>query len=199
MKKSNLMKVSLGLAFFVGSVLIAYFAVKNLYSVYPNLPVLKDFLFWYLPSLDLLFLSNIIITLTCLSFIFFVVSKNKFKESIFYTTTISVYYLIRSVLIYLTPLADPYRGQYINNFLVFPSGGMFPSGHTGLMTLLLLFTLKEKPKFWKIYFAILLVLEMATLILSRAHYSIDIVGALFIAYGIWKISDEHFKKKLTLE
>ena len=76
---------------------------------------------------------------------------------------------------------------------------MFPSGHTGIIILTLLIYIEDKAKHWKIYFIILLIIAIVSMILSRGHYTIDFIGALFIAYTIWKVGDEHFKKKLILK
>lgn len=86
------MKLSLGIAFFVGSILIAYFAVKNLYSVYPNLPVLRDFLFEHLPVLDLLLFSDLIVILASLSFITFAI--------------LSDYYIVASIPLCLSTILE---------------------------------------------------------------------------------------------
>jgi membrane-associated phospholipid phosphatase len=198
MEKKELKKLILSLLFLFVCAIIAYIGVLNLYKIYPNLPILTDFLFEHTPYLNILFIADIIVTVAVISFFVFMFKKNKWKELPFYATIIGIFYLIRSALIYLTPLANPYPGV---NFLpkVFPSGGMFPSGHTALIFLFFLFTLKNKAKSWNIYFIILLIIEMISMILSRGHYTIDIIGALFIAYTLWKIGDEHFKKKLILK
>ncbi len=198
MKKKELKKLVLSLIFLSICILIAYIGVANLYRVYPNLPIIRDFLFEHTPFINILFIADFVVTLAVISFFVFIIKKNKWKELPFYATIIGIYYLIRSALIYLTPLANPYTGS---NILpeIFPSGGMFPSGHTGLIFLLFLFTLKNKAKGWNIYFIVLLILEIVSMILSRGHYTIDLIGALFIAYTLWKVGEEHFKKRLTLK
>lgn len=177
---------------------IPYFVIINLYQVYPNLPTQTDFFFEHTPYINILFICDLIVIITIISFLIFIFKKKKFREIPFYTILIGIYYLIKSVLIYLTPMANPHP---VSEFWskVLPEGGMFPSGHTGLIFLLFLFTIKEKPKGWRIYFLMLLIAEIIFMILSRGHYSIDIIGALFIGYTLWKVAYERFRKKLILK
>jgi len=188
--------VSLALAFFIFSMAVASFADINLYKVYPNLPVAQDFLFNYTPFINILWLADIILILSVVSFLFFMFSKKRIKNFPFYAVVIGIYNLLRAAFIYLTPLGNPHPIPGLN-LAFLPNGGMFPSGHIGTVFLFFLFALKDKSKNWKIYFLILLIIEVASMILSRGHYSIDLIGALFIAFAVWKITEEHFKKNLV--
>ena len=197
MKKENIKKLTLGSIFLIASLAIAYISVLYLYKIYPNLPTQPDFLFEHLPYLNVLFIADLVILIAIVSFIIFIIKKKKFKEIPFYATVVGIYYLTRSALIYATPMSNPYLGS--SWFKIFPSGGMFPSGHIGLTFILFLFTLNNKSKNWNIYFIVLIIFEIASMLLSRGHYTIDIVGAIFIAYCIWKICDNYLKKKLVLK
>jgi membrane-associated phospholipid phosphatase len=189
--------ISVALAFFIISMIISYFANVNLYKVYPNLPVANDFLLNHLPFLNILWFADLVLILASISFVIFLFSKKRIKNFPFYAIVIGIYNLLRALFIYLTPLGNPHPLPGINiPFL--PNGGMFPSGHCGTIFLFFLFALKDKSKNWRIYFLILLVIEIVSMILSRGHYSIDIIGALFIAFAVWKVTDEHFKKNLVL-
>lgn len=88
-------------------------------------------------------------------------------------------YLSRAVLTVLTPLA-PAHGD--GAFVMEPQQyGMFPSGHVGAMTLLLLLSPPERPWVRRAQ-AVLLVLMVLGLLLARGHYSIDIVGGMLLSY-----------------
>ena len=172
-------------------------AIINLNNLYPNLPIAADFLFEHTPYVNMLWVADLISFFALISFLAFIFLKKRGKEFPFYATIVGVYFLLRSVFIYLTPLGNPHPVPGLLKFL--PNGGMFPSGHVGLIFLFFLSTLKTKSKYWSIYFIILVIFEFVAMILSRGHYTIDMVGAIFIAYTIWKITNEHFKEKLTLK
>ncbi|AQP45730.1 hypothetical protein RPIT_13695 [Tessaracoccus flavus] len=94
---------------------------------------------------------------------------------------IAVMYLIRALLIVLTPLA-PAHGEGI---FVFPQPqfGMFPSGHTALAAMLALLAPADRP--WLRWFEWAMVgVMIAGLLLARGHYSIDIAGGLLLAYFV---------------
>ncbi len=189
---------SLALAFLIASLVIEYVADVNLYHIYPNLTISQDFLFNHTPFINILWLSDLILILATTSFLVFTFSKKRIKSFPFYAVVIGIFDLLRAVFIYLTPLGNPHPTSGLG-LAFLPSGGMFPSGHVGAMFLFFLFSLKAKSKYWSIYFMVLLIAEIISMILSRGHYTIDMIGALFISFAIWKVSDEHFKKKLILK
>lgn len=65
------------------------------------------------------------------------------------------------------------------------------SGHVAYATLFILFYSGKK---WWIYFlGVLYIVLIAALVLStRTHYSIDVIGSLFIAYAIYKMLTNGF-------
>lgn len=197
MKKGEKL-IGLALAFLILSLVIEYIADVNIYNAYPNLQVATDFLFLHLPFINILWLADLILLVASTSFLIFMFSKKKEKNFPFYATVIGIFNLIRAGFIYLTPLGNPHPTSGLGiPFL--PSGGMFPSGHVGAIFLFFLFALESKSKYWSIYFMILLVIEIGSMLLSRGHYTIDMIGAMFIAFAIWKVVDEHFRKKLTVK
>ena len=197
-KKKREIKIALDLAFLVVCGGLLYLATLFIYRFYPDLAVAKDLFFMNTPYVDILWLADLIVAAAVASFIIYMVRHKKMKELPFYAVMLGVYYFLKAVFIYLTPLGNPHPSPGTGlGFL--PSGGMFPSGHLGTIFLLFLFTLDSKSKYWKGYFIILCIFEATAMILSRGHYTIDLVGALFIAYTVWKIGTEHFKERLVLK
>ncbi|GAA1164056.1 hypothetical protein GCM10009584_01170 [Ornithinimicrobium humiphilum] len=90
-------------------------------------------------------------------------------------------YLCRAVTMVLTPLA-PAQGD---GPFVFSEQqyGMFPSGHVGAVTLLVLLTPTERVGQRRLQVATA-VLMVAGLLLARGHYSIDVVGGFLLAYAV---------------
>lgn len=95
----------------------------------------------------------------------------------------AIQYLIRAGINVLTPLANPHQQQLFGWFPL--QYGMFPSGHTANVLLcLLLVDGRQAPKL-KVALAVTAAVEMVALLLSRGHYSIDVVGGALLAYFVW--------------
>ena len=197
MKKKSKLILGLALAFLIFSLIIEYISDVNIYKAYPNLQVATDFLFLHIPFINILWIADLILLLASTSFLIFMFSKKRIKNFPLYATVIGIYNLLRAIFIYLTPLGNPHPTPGLG-LAFLPSGGMFPSGHVGAMFLFFLFALEDKSKHWSIYFIILLVFEIISMVLSRGHYTIDMIGALFIAFTVWKVVNEHFRKNLVL-
>lgn len=94
---------------------------------------------------------------------------------------VAVMYLLRAGMIILTPLAPAYGDGYF----VFPQEqfGMFPSGHTAMLTLLALMAHEAAPWARRTLWGTVAMVIIG-LVLARGHYSIDIVGGLLLAYFV---------------
>lgn len=90
-------------------------------------------------------------------------------------------YLFRAGIMVLTPLA-PAQGDV--PFIFTPQQyGMFPSGHVGAVTLLVLLTPSDRPGLRRVQWLMVL-LMIAGLLLAHGHYSIDVVGGFLLAYFV---------------
>lgn len=99
---------------------------------------------------------------------------------------VAILYLLRAGMIVLTPLA-PAHGD---GGFVFPQAqyGMFPSGHTALVTLLALLAPEGQRGLRRFAWA-MVAFMVAGLVLARGHYAIDVVGGLLLAYfvaNVWR-------------
>lgn len=117
----------------------------------------------------------------------------------FIVKTITLFVLVRSVFISLTHLApypqtvqiDP---QSFIRYFVF-GGDLFFSGHTGLPFLIALIFWKEK---WiRISFIATSLFLGTVVLLAHLHYTIDVLSAFFITYGIYQIAIRIFSKDLS--
>ncbi|MBN2248553.1 MAG: phosphatase PAP2 family protein [Coriobacteriia bacterium] len=99
-------------------------------------------------------------------------------------TAIALVYLFRAAMTVLTPLAHARDGSLVP-FPLF-TNGLFPSGHTALALLLLLFIGRKKaPRLHAVGVALFFVMAVSMLF-SRGHYSIDIVGGALLGYFVWR-------------
>lgn len=103
---------------------------------------------------------------------------------------LALFYLIRSVFTMLTHMA-PFESFYVSDWSpaitnAFYGGDLFFSGHTGMPFLgALVFWrmpwIRNLFLFASLYFA-------AVVLLGHLHYSIDVLAAFFITYGIYHIA-----------
>ncbi|MCX6749716.1 MAG: phosphatase PAP2-related protein [Candidatus Pacearchaeota archaeon] len=201
MKTRQKTKLILSILFLLFSLYIATIMVSYTNKIYPDLVISTDVFFKILPFINLSVFSDILSIIGPILFVIFVFSKKTtIKKIPYYATIIGIFYLIRSFFIYVAPLANPFPLEKWG-LGIFPVGGMFPSGHTGILFLMFLL-IKEEPKSNSRYLAftllLLALLEGIFMIFSRGHYSLDVFGALLISYALHAFSKNHLQKKLLL-
>ena len=108
-----------------------------------------------------------------------------------------IFILIRASFIILTHLKTPVDAisapfPWYLGFLSFKND-LFFSGHTGLPFLGFLIFRKES-KFMKYFMLSASFVLGATVLLMHAHYSIDVISAFFITFGIFTIGNHFYKK-----
>lgn len=74
--------------------------------------------------------------------------------------------------------------------------GFFFSGHTGLTFLMALIMWDEK--FWRYAYLILSVVFGIAVLFAHVHYSMDVLAAPYMSYGIYKMSQYFFSKDYKL-
>ncbi len=149
---------------------------------FPGRPAAPDLLYGWLPHTP----AASYVTLAAMSamLVLFLVrtlrsSPGRLPE---YLTVLALMYLLRAPMLVLTPLAAARDGSV----LAFPLfvNGLFPSGHTALAFMLARLTdAKKSPGLHAVQVALLGVV-IVTMLLSRDHYSIDIIGGLLLGYFV---------------
>ena len=123
----------------------------------------------------------------------------KLNQMPFIGQTIALFVMIRSLFITLTHVGPfPTQIAIDSNLLsrVSFGGDLFFSGHTGLPFLMALI-------FWDVLllrytFLTISIAFGIIVLLGHLHYSIDVVSAFFITYGIFHIALKLFKKDYAL-
>ncbi len=118
--------------------------------------------------------------------------------------SVGVFTLIRSFFVSLTHIsAFPTRVVIDSAFFnkdaftgIFTGNDLFFSGHTGLPFLLALIFWEHKKI--RIIFLSFSIMFAAVVLLGHIHYSIDVLSAYFITYGIFQICKYVFKKDWEL-
>ncbi len=107
---------------------------------------------------------------------------------------LSLFIFTRSIFIVLTHIKAPvgailFSSENFIDFIVF-SNDLFFSGHAGLPFLGYLIFKNKKIKYIMLTLSIILAI---TVLFMHVHYSIDVLSAYFITYGIYKIGNYLFK------
>jgi membrane-associated phospholipid phosphatase len=99
-----------------------------------------------------------------------------------FVAMLAVMYLMRSVLLVLTPLANA-RDGLPAQFPLFQYG-MFPSGHTAVVVLCAMWVdRRTAPGVKRVAVSLALVVCLG-LLLAHSHYAIDIAGGALLAYFV---------------
>ncbi len=118
----------------------------------------------------------------------------------FTLNSIALFLIIRSIFISMTHIGPfPIHSELdvSGKLAIFATGGdLFFSSHTGMPFLMSLIFWEKKNVRWFCLFTSLFF--GAAVLLGHLHYSIDVFGAFFITYSIFKISEKIFKKELQL-
>ncbi len=144
-------------------------------------------------SVDLSFLFQygliLVIGVLILYPLFFVPNKFHYVIGMF-----SLLLLVRSGFTMLTHLNQPFGAIVVSSsnpfrFLDY-SADLFFSGHTAIPFLGFLIFDNKKLKYFFLFSSIIL---GATVLFMHVHYSIDVVSAFFITYGVYKLGNKIFK------
>ena len=175
----------LGLLVLVASSMFNFVTSELIHFLYPDRPVVPDLLFDIFPFVPWLqYAFDSFVGASIVMMLYFSLRVD-WKHSGYYFFTIGIGYLARGILQALTPLGQPAGNNEtmgIGLLLNIYQHGMFPSGHTYLTAVIFLLIDRRRKPGLKIAAGIMCICEMITLLLSHAHYSIDLVGGLMVAY-----------------
>ena len=171
------------------------------YSERPTSTHVGDIFLDNIPAVDLTFIIIEVALVSIILSVLYVLSKPRYV--LFSLKAVALFIIIRALFISLTHVGVypdqivPGLGFFDNiyTYLNFQLGFFF-SGHTALPFLMaLIFWNKPLPRF--IFIALSFVFGVAVL-LTHTHYSIDVLAAPFMAYGIFKIACYLFPRDYEL-
>lgn len=156
---------------------------------FSDAPVVPDLLFVFVPYVrEVLWVSTGAMVLGVLLFAYY--SLRYARDQLpTYLAVLGLMYLLRAVLMVLTPLAHARGEGPIQMFPLFQNG-MWPSGHTAAALLFAWMTDARRAPGLRTVQVVLAVVVIVALIVSRGHYSIDIVGGVLLAYFVereWRL------------
>lgn len=191
------------LALLVAAYVVEHFA--NLYafdySQRPTSNYVGDLVLDNIPVVDLSFIIIEVALIAIVLGTLFVVSRPRYL--LFTLKAIALFIIIRALFISLTHVGihpeniAPGLGLFdsIYTYLNFQTG-LFFSGHTGMPFLVaLIFWNNKKVRY--VLLSLSFIFAVAVL-LAHIHYSIDVLAAPFMAYGIFKIAQYLFPRDFKL-
>ena len=180
-------------ACFMASELIQY--------LYPDRPIVPDLLFDLLPNIPFLaYLTDPIMAAALVLIIYYACNQGR-RHMGFYFFTVGIMYVLRGPLMILTPMGRPtgnLDSYGILKIFELKQHGMFPSGHVMLAAIFYFMIDGKRHSGFKWAMAILGVAEIITLILSRGHYSIDIVGGVMQAFIVITVMSR-YKERFNID
>ncbi|MBP9095434.1 MAG: hypothetical protein KBG21_02435 [Ignavibacteria bacterium] len=200
--KKNRYLFPLTVVFLVATMSIfARFLVFNEGRTY--LVKINDPLFNLFHAIDLNIIAFPVIYVALITFI--VYNSFRPKTLMFAFNCYALMVWIRMFAMYITPLDVPAGAIDLNDPIVFLVGtgvavqkDLFFSGHTASLTLLAIIVYNAKKisgqdytfkidSFMKIIFFFFLAIVASSVVLQKAHYTIDVFAAFFFAYGAYSI------------
>lgn len=169
--------VASGVASYGGTVFIA--------ERFPDRPRPGDLLFEVLPHLDLARYATDIAVFTALAMLLAYALRHERVGAPGMMAAFALFYLLRAAVIVLTPLAIAHGdGEYFSFIRMAQNGGL--SGHAGAALLCyLLVDPRRSPRLRHVQLG-LVVAECLALVLSRSHYSADVIAGMLLAYLVWR-------------
>jgi membrane-associated phospholipid phosphatase len=155
------------------------------------LPVLSDLILDHLPYWDIDYLYDIFSLISVTVFIIYIIHKREYKKVPYILLLCGIFHLVRGVFIILTPFGNPpmfdgTQGMF-NGFSKFELG-VYPSGHIGIAYM---YYILAKNKTYRTILLFCVMVIVAALFLSRAHYSIDVLSGIFFAFAIKAYGDKY--------
>lgn len=163
-----------------------------------NMPALSDLILDNLPYWDIDFIGDIFSLFSIIIFAVYIIHKKQIDRVPYFLVLIGIFQILRAAFIVLTPIGnhelfDGTEGLFggFSNIEL----GVYPSGHLGAAYLY--FILTRNPTYKRILLLSALII-MISLLLSRSHYSIDLLSGMIFAYAIKCFGDQkllhHFIK-----
>ncbi|MGE5421213.1 MAG: hypothetical protein ACM3UT_13570 [Chloroflexota bacterium] len=157
------------------------------------LPMLSDLILDNIPYMDISVVYDIFCIFPVIFLLIYVVHRKEYDKVPFFLLMIGIFYVVRGIFIVLTPFGNPpmFDGtdSIFKGFSKYELG-VYPSGHAGNIFMIYLLV---RDSLYKKLVLICLAVVVASLFLSRGHYSIDILSGLFFSYAIKSFGDKHLK------
>lgn len=110
-------------------------------------------------------------------------------------TTLGLFYALRGFFLLLLPIGPPLDAFVADDRLtIYPyaSHAYFPGGHIGIMLVMAWAISNRRIRTGLVLFTFLFGLGS---LITRAHYTADLLGGVLLAYGVYSLMKQWFEKK----
>ena len=166
--------------------------LHNYISQGKTLPMLSDLILDNLPVINVALIYDIVALIPIILAFVYMIHKKDYNRIPLFLLLIGTFYIVRGIFIVLTPFGNPplFNGSdpLFHGFANYELG-VYPSGHAGVVFLLMLLV---RDKVYKWIIGICLIIVILALFLAHGHYSIDILSGIFFSYAIRSYGEKHF-------
>jgi len=160
------------------------------YAESVSVPPSHDLFLAWLPVIDLTLISDIGFKAFIVAAIAYLACSRP-AQAPYILTTLGLFLLVRAVLFSVTVLGPPAMhvddhpfSEHLMSFKgLYFTQDLFPSGHAGKP--FLMFLLAEDRQWKRLFLACTVVLS-AVVLFNHVHYTVDVLGAYFVSYGIYR-------------
>ena len=161
----------------------------------PIYPGVDDLVFDWLPQVDLFMVGEIAFALALVAYIV-TYFRQPSRDPWHVMTQLGIFYGIRGVFLLLLPIGGPLDApDHGERWAFYPYGehAYFPGGHIGIMLIMALSFAKTNAR--RIAIVVTVIFGIGSM-LTRAHYTIDVIAGLMLAYGIvlWTKQSPRFQR-----
>ncbi len=158
---------------------------------------LNDTIHNLLPLVNVNIIVSLFPTLFSILVYGYVIINKKEREKLPYILfVIGIFNMVRALFLVLTQLPPPYPRIDDYPYMSIPgwyfgTRDLFPSGHVAFPFFMFLFLDKGFFKWFSLFSTLLLALGV---LLMRVHYSIDVLGSIFIVYALYCFCEKYIRK-----
>lgn len=172
----------LGLLVIVLATIINFISSDFIQKLFPDRQPIIDSLFKITPYIGWTqYLTDIAVLVAPATILYFIFKKD-LRHLPFYLFAFGTAYFLRGIMIILNPIGGAFGNMERYGITPIMQHGMFPSGHTILVFCALFLSSQIASRLGRRLLIFLALVEVISLILSRGHYSIDIIGGILVSY-----------------
>lgn len=163
--------------------------VSNHWATHPSV---HDIVLEHIPYVNLFFIGEMLYWLVLATYLLLYIRYQR-AQIPYILCLVGIYYLLRSLFLILLPIGHPFSApEYGERWSAYPQFAYFPSGHLGFLTII---TLGLGPIRFHRWFWLLVFFFGVGMIITRAHYTVDILGAVVIAYAVYSFAEKHLRSR----
>ncbi|MFC1662565.1 phosphatase PAP2 family protein [Patescibacteria group bacterium] len=161
-------------------------------SATDHFPAIYDIVIERLPVIDLYGIGELafFIYLAIFGFIFW---RSRWPDLPSIIAMLGIFYGLRGFYLLLIPIGAPFDAPDIASRFVlypYPTHAFFPGGHIGIMFIMAMMINNKTARYLLMTYVLLFGFGS---MLTRAHYTVDIIGGLVLGYAVYAWGVKHLR------